>query len=186
MKLSLVFTAVFVAFTSAAILPRAVPLTKQYFKLKVADNAPKEVAGQYININVGGGSLGIFPRGGEFQGYIKGTSTKRGAIISAKDEKAKVFLRPTHGTPQYFVRLGDPNSDPAPALISWKDFTVSRSASKKVKYWLDYNAPSDKVGSTSKNWVACGGKSGWSLYYGSPQTGCTAGFQLQVIYAVAK
>jgi len=179
MKLSLVLTAVFVALSSAATLPRGLPLTKQYFKLKVADNAPKEVAGKYITIS---GSLGIYPGREEFQGYINGTSTKKGAILSVKDKKDKVsanlplpehriliwlsrFLRPTHGTPVYYVRLGDPNDDARPELILWKDFTVSPSdKSKKPKYWLDYNASSNSVGATSKNWVACGGKDGYQLY----------------------
>ncbi|KAF8251824.1 hypothetical protein K440DRAFT_658465 [Wilcoxina mikolae CBS 423.85] len=189
MKLSLVSTAIFVALSSAATLPRGLPLTSQYFKLKVADDAPKEVAGQYINVLVGkggAGSLGIYPNGEEFQGYISGTSPMKGAIISAKDEKAKVFLDPTHGNPVDFVRLGNPFDE---KLALWKDFTVSQSASKgpeKATYWLDYPG---LPGSASKNWIACsGGKDEWTLEFIGPpgQASCTEAFQLQVVYVVAK
>ena len=71
------------------------------------------------------------------------------------------FLRPTHGTPQYYVRLGNPADDPTPALILYKAFVVSWLG---AKYWLDYNPVSNAVGASSKNWVACGGKDDYTVY----------------------
>ncbi|RPA85010.1 hypothetical protein BJ508DRAFT_323197 [Ascobolus immersus RN42] len=64
-----------------------------------------------------------------------------------------LFLRPTHGTPQYYVKLGDPFSDSVPALTIWNNWSFESDAGKTY---------------LSGSWWACGnGDETYSLYSGA-------------------
>lgn len=80
-------------------------------------------------------------------------------------------LGPTHGTPTYFVRLGDPSSDPAPALII-KEWTLSQAGGKTF------------LG--EPQFLACFNDSpkgsGKQLYYGPETSKCSKNFALEVVW----
>ena len=75
------------------------------------------------------------------------------------------YLRPTHGTPQYLLKVGRPASEPTPALVLSKDWTVSpvRQHDGSRKYYLSYN-DSEGSGDGDQDWVACASTDGSDDY----------------------
>jgi len=185
MKLTLTLTTLLAGFSAAAVMP-----SHEIFRLKVPSSGPAPLAGKTVTLSPGGGGLGFYKGGTMFQGYIKGKNPRHGVIVDLAKKTSIAFLRPTHGTPAYYVLLGDPNKDSVPQLTLWKDFQISSSKAKHGKgenYWLDYNPVSNSAGATSRDWVACGDpKHGYTLYFGTTIPGCTKPFQLQVEFAKAK
>ncbi|KAA8894527.1 hypothetical protein FN846DRAFT_973610 [Sphaerosporella brunnea] len=97
-----------------------------------------------------------------------------GKCHDASNPAAILWLRPTHGTPMYFVFSGDPNSDTIPALTLWDSWAISRGPDGRE--FLNYGQ--------SAGWMACKSGNDWRLYWG-PQVGpptCTNVFALEVVW----
>lgn len=168
MKISIttILTAVFAALSSAS----AVPQHPKDFSLKVSGGV-YGLTGSAVTFGTKG--FGVYMGQPRFKGRITDDS-HHGTIVSAKnagdivyllplpgpshqpstDTKAS-FLRPTHGTPQYFLSLGDPSQDAAPSLTEYTDWTISQNKTEDAAahFWLNYNVEGD---GGDKNWVACG------------------------------
>ncbi|KAI5816080.1 hypothetical protein BZA77DRAFT_344567 [Pyronema omphalodes] len=91
-----------------------------------------------------------------------------------------VYLRPTHGTPMYFVLVGDPQRDPTPPLTRWDSWGVIKSPQDGREFL--------GMGEWTNGWMGCYGKDTgeYSLYFG-PQIGgdggpCTVTFALEVVW----
>ncbi|KAL0638815.1 hypothetical protein Q9L58_002044 [Maublancomyces gigas] len=94
------------------------------FKLVAGPDAPAEIAGhpvQIISASLGWSTDSTITKDGTF--FIQ-NNAKSGVTFYSKDTAYEIFLRPTHGTPLYFVRLGNPALDAAPPLTI-STFTVS-------------------------------------------------------------
>jgi len=91
--------------------------------------------------------------------------------VNATDGSGIFYLRPTHGTPMFYVFSGDPSKDPAPALtISTWTF---RNANSKT-----YLGPPEFMGCPSSP----KGPSTVYLYYGGSVSRCGSNFGLEVVF----
>jgi len=188
MKTSLVSTALTLftaAFTATTAAPTPVPAGGipgvASFKLKADSSAPTGIAGRTVTWDKTlGGNLGFFNNGATvLDAFIQYNATE-GIAFDASNTARQVYLRPTHGSPQYFVKLGNPSLDDAPALTLSTNFTVSEWAVEpgEVNYAFGYDW-------NAWIWSACGGPDEYTLYYGAqetPRDGCTANFGLALFY----
>jgi len=130
---------------------------------------------------IGGPFAGFLERNGQTLqwGRNSTTTTKiyeafydyKTKTVNATDGSGIFYLRPTHGTPMFYVFSGDPTKDPAPALtISTWTF---RNANSKT-----YLGPPEFMGcpSTPK------GPSTVYLYYGGSVSRCGHNFGLEVVF----
>ncbi|CUS11882.1 unnamed protein product [Tuber aestivum] len=151
------------------------------FKLRADSSSPAGLVGRTVAWDGAlDGSLGFFNDGAEELGAFIQCNAKEGIAFYAHDTALRVYLRPTHGTPAFFSKLGDPANDAAPALTLSTNFTVSEQAggSGEVNYAFGY-------GGNVGGWSACGGPEEYTLYYGTvgtPKSGCTANFGLDLFY----
>jgi len=183
---SLFLTAAFASLASASTKTATLTLANNPFTLKPGGDAPANIS-SLGSVSDAGGSLGWNILGASNSSAIQLIFTDRdldGSVYKkgdANDTKDQLFLRPTHGTPQYFAKLGDPSADDAPELVQYGNFTISAILGEDTdvpEYYLGVNGDTE-------NWAACGSGKSWDLYYGAgPQFGfCTAGFSLQMEYA---
>ncbi|PWW77141.1 hypothetical protein C7212DRAFT_180483 [Tuber magnatum] len=189
MKASLIST-VLTLFTAAFTITTAAPAPAtsagpisgvNSFKLKANSSAPKGLAGRTVTWDgTFGGNLGFSnSTGKELSAFIQSNATE-GIAVYTRDTALRIYLRPTHRTPAYFAKLGNPLNDTAPALTLSTNFTVGEWAgeSGEVNYVFGYNG---NVGV----WSACGGPEEYTLYYGTVgnhTSGCTANFGLDLFY----
>lgn len=188
MKTGLVSTALTLftaAFTATTAAPTPAPASSipglASFKLKADSNAPTGIAGRTVTWDgTFGGNLGFFNSGATvLDAFIQYNATE-GIAFYARNTAYQVYLRPTHGNPQYFAKLGNPDRDDAPALTLSTNFTVSEWATEsgEVNYAFGYDW-------NAGIWSACGGPDEYTLYYGAvgtPRDGCTANFGLDLFY----
>jgi hypothetical protein len=101
--------------------------------------------------------------------------------VNATDSSDILFLRPTHGTPMYFVRLGDPFADAVPALTRWSDWKI------ESKTRLEDGKEVTRDFLTGGTWMACpsGGEDegSYSIYSGPPATWrCSELFDMEIVW----
>ncbi|RPA91610.1 hypothetical protein L873DRAFT_1780897 [Choiromyces venosus 120613-1] len=180
MKTTLVST-VLALFTAAFIPTTAAPTPGvASFKLKADSTAPAGLAGRIVTWDgTLDGNLGFSKSAEEFSAFIQFNATE-GIAFYAHNTALRIYLRPTHGTPAYFAKLGNPLNDAVPALTLSTNFTIGAWAVEpgEVHYIFGYN---ENYGV----WSACGGPDEYTLYYGvvtAPRAGCTANFGLDLFY----
>jgi len=182
---SLLLTAAYAGLAAAAAVRTAsLTLTNNPFTLRPGGDRPANLTG-LGSVSDANGSLGWNILGDNSTEPIQLIFTDKdldGAVYkygSANDTKQQLFLRPTHGTPEYFAKLGDPAADLPEEDLSGK-FTISAILGEGTdvpEYFLG-------IGGNTEQWAACGSNGSWDLYYGAgPQFGfCTGGFTLQMIF----
>lgn len=180
--LTLLTTAFITTTTTAAPVPAPAIPGVASFTLKAGPGAPSGLAGRIVTWDgTSGGNLGFFSNSGakDLSSFIQYNATE-GIAFYARNTALQVYLRPTHGTPQYLAKLGNPQMDDEAALTLSTNFTVSAWAVEpgEVHYAFGYDWK-DSI------WSACGGPDEYTLYYGevgTPGAGCTANFGLELFY----
>ncbi|RPA91608.1 hypothetical protein L873DRAFT_1780880 [Choiromyces venosus 120613-1] len=141
------------------------------FKLKAGPTAPAGLAGRTVKWDgILDGNLGFSNSGAEELSAIIQHDEIEGIAFYARNTALRIYLRPTHGTPEYFAKLGNPLHDAVPALTLSTDFTIG---------------PGGVFGYHGQNgvWSACGGPDKYTLYYGvvtTPPATCTTNFGLYI------
>ena len=161
--LSTTLTLLAAAFTTTTAAPTPAPGIPGVasFTLKAGVGAPAGLAGRIVTWDgTFDGNLGFFHNTGakDLSAFIQYNATE-GIAFYARNTALQVYLRPTHGSPQYFAKLGNPVNDPEPALTLSTNFTVSAWAIEpgQVHYAFGYDW-------NAWVWSACGGPDEYTLY----------------------
>ncbi|KAL7275812.1 hypothetical protein RUND412_001223 [Rhizina undulata] len=153
------------------------------FKLVPGCNAPAAIAA-LGNVQWNGTfneKLGWFtPTGSVIDLFIQ-YNKRQGIAFYSQNTVYEIYLAPTHGTPSYYMKMGNPKLEPNDVLTLEGNWTVTSASVKGNEtklYW-------GWAGNWENVWSACGAGDDYVLYYGTfsePRTGCTEGFSLEVNY----
>jgi hypothetical protein len=100
--------------------------------------------------------------------------------VNATGSSDILFLRPTHGTPTYFLRLGNPFADAVPALTVWNNWRIE----SKTRTEDGKSVTRDFLeGGTFMACPSGGEEQGdFTIYSGAPASRCSELFSMEVVW----
>ncbi|RPA79383.1 hypothetical protein BJ508DRAFT_415996, partial [Ascobolus immersus RN42] len=102
--------------------------------------------------------------------------------VNATDSSDILFLRPTHGTPMYFVQLGNPFADAVPALTQYNNWRIE----SKTREEDGKEVTRDFL--TGPTWMACPAGNeqpltNYAIYSGPAATWrCSELFDMEIVW----